>query len=261
MYLLYVDESGNPDGAEDRYFILGGIAVFERQTYWLNSAVDQLQETILPGAQVEFHAQAITSHHEDPWHSLPTVTRTKTLEGLCKIICDCKEAVLFAVAVERAITNDPVARAFEELCNRFDLFLKRLYAQGNKQRGLIIFDETRYERILQALLEGYRSTGTRFGKVHNFADVPFFADSKSTRLLQLADLVAYAVYRRYDRSNTWLLDQLIGKFDANEGILHGLVHLSTSHFSCACPACLSRRSVRDSRELPSIFNDADDGQA
>jgi len=27
MYLLYVDESGNPDGAEDRYFILGGIAV------------------------------------------------------------------------------------------------------------------------------------------------------------------------------------------------------------------------------------------
>lgn len=202
MYLLYVDESGNPDGKDDKHFVLGGIAVFERQAYWTISAVDALQETLFPGAQVEFHAQAITAHKEEPWHSLPSERRTEALQELCQIISGARAAVLFGIAVERTLTTEPFAMAFEELCNRFDLFLKRLYAQGNKQRGLIIFDETRYESRIQALLSDYRRTGTRFGKVHNFADVPFCADSRSTRLLQLADLVAYAVFRRYERSNT-----------------------------------------------------------
>jgi len=143
--------------------------------------------------------------------------------------------------VERSTTAEPLVRAFEELCNRFDLFLKRLHAQGNTQRGLLIFDETRYERTLQTLLATYRDTGTRFGRVYNFADVPFFADSKSTRLLQLADLVAYAVFRRYERANTWLLDQIIGNFDNEGGIIHGLVHLTSNRSACTCPSCLTRR--------------------
>ena len=42
MYLLYVDESGNPEGRDDRYFVLGGVAVFETQAYWINQEVDKL---------------------------------------------------------------------------------------------------------------------------------------------------------------------------------------------------------------------------
>jgi hypothetical protein len=240
MYLLYVDESGNPDGEEDKHFVLGGIAVFERQAYWINNAVDTLQQDLFPDAQVEFHAQAITAHKEEPWHSLPSKRRTETLQELCQIIAGARAAALFGIVVERAMTPEPFAKAFEELCNRFDLFLKRLYAQGDKQRGLIIFDETRYESRIQTLLSEYRRTGTRFGKVHNFADVPFCADSRSTRLLQLADLVAYAVFRRYERSHTWLFDQLINSFDTENGTIHGLVHLP-NRTSCACPSCLSRR--------------------
>ena len=71
----------------------------------------------------------------------------------------------------------PVARTFEEICNRCDLFLRRLHAQGDTQRALIIFDESRYESSLQTLLGEYRSLGTRYGStVKNFADVPFFAN-------------------------------------------------------------------------------------
>lgn len=241
MYLLYVDESGNPDGNQDRYFVLGGIAMFERKVYWLNDQANKLETEIFgTNAAVEFHAQTITAHREEPWHSLPSSKRTATLEGLCNIVTN-NDVVLFGIAVELAVNADPVARAFEELCNRFDLFLKRLHAQGNTQRGLIIFDRTRYETMLQKLLTQYRDFGTRFGRVSNFADVPFCADSKSTRLLQLADLVTYSVYRRYDRSHTWLFDRLISKFDAESGVIHGLVHMSANRATCTCPACLTRR--------------------
>ncbi len=243
MYLLYVDESGNPEQADDKYFVLGGIAMEEQRPYWLSEAVNALEKKYFPGGgKVEFHAQAVTAHAEEPWHSVDTKKRTAILEELCGIVSSSgHQVVLFGIAVEKAANREPVVRAFEEICNRFDMFLKRLHAQGKTQRGLIIFDETRYETRLQTLLSHYRDTGTRFGKVKNFADVPFFADSKSTRLLQLADLVAYAMFRRYERSQTWLFDKLVNKFDTEDGVIHGLVHLTRDHLTCTCPSCLSRR--------------------
>ncbi len=245
MYLLYADESGDATGAQDKYFVLAGIAMEENRPYWLSEEVNALERRFFPGGEkVEFHAQAITAHAEAPWHSIASETRTQILNGLCDIISATREnVVLFAVAVERAQHANPAERAFEEISNRFDLFLRRLHAQGHSNRGLIIFDESRYERTIQSLMSAYRQTGTRWGTIKSFADVPFFADSKSTRLLQLADLVAYAVFRRYERSNTWLFDKLISKFDVERGVIHGLVHLHSDRQTCACPCCLSRRLI------------------
>ena len=222
----------------------------EQRPYWLSEDLNRLEQQYFPaGGKVEFHAQAITAHAEEPWHSMDSKKRTAILEELCRIVSVTSPLVtLFGVAIDKAINREPVARAFEEICNRFDMFLKRLHAQGKSQRGLIIFDESRYEARLQILLSHYRDTGTRFGKVKNFADVPFFADSKSTRLLQLADLVAYAIFRRYERSQTWLFDRLINKFDTENGIIHGLVHLSRDYLSCTCPSCLSRRLAQKTIE-------------
>jgi hypothetical protein len=244
MHLLYVDESGNPDGQEDRYFVLGGVAVFEREVYWINEQINAIAGKYFPNAEIEFHAQAIASHRDEPWHSCPTEQRNQIIDELCGTICS-RRVALFGVAVEKITTQDPVARAFEEICNRCDLFLRRLHAQGDTQRALIIFDESRYEASLQTLLAEYRSLGTRYGStVKNFADVPFFANSKATRLLQLADLVAYAVFRRYERGDTRLLDKIISKFDTEDGVIHGLVHLTRSGSTCTCPACLTRRLPR-----------------
>jgi len=193
MHLLYVDESGNPDGAEDKYFVLGGVAVFEREVYWINEQVNTIAAKYFPHAEIEFHTQAIASHREEPWHSSPTEQRNQVIDELCNTISS-RHVTLFGIALEKATASDPIARAFEEICNRCDLFLRRLHARGDTQRGLIIFDESRYENSLQTLLAKYRSLGTRYGStVKNFADVPFFANSKATRPLQLAALVAYAV--------------------------------------------------------------------
>lgn len=240
MHLLYVDESGNPDSQQDRYFVLGGIAMFERIPYFLNEAVNRLETQFFPANPVEFHAQSIVSHAEEPWKSLPAEKRLAILNGLCEIITT-HQVVLFAVALERSTTAEPVTRAFEELCSRFDLFLARLHSAGDQQRGLIIFDETRYESRLQMLLGEYRSSGTRHRRLRNFADVPFFTDSKSTRLLQLADFIAYSVFRRYERADTRWLDKIISKFDTADGTIHGLVHLTSNYSVCPCPACLTRR--------------------
>jgi hypothetical protein len=48
MYLLYLDESGNPDDPSDKHFVLGGAAIYERSTYFVSTALDDLKKRHFP---------------------------------------------------------------------------------------------------------------------------------------------------------------------------------------------------------------------
>ena len=150
---------------------------------------------------------------------------------------------LFAVVVDKqaSMTADPVEYAFEEICNRFDLFLRRLWTRdGNKQRGLVTMDESHYEETLQGLARIFREQGTRWGNLRNLAEVPLFVDSAASRLIQLADLLAWSVWRRYELKDTRYFDIIVNRFDTKHRTIHGLVHYKSAKAECACPACMSR---------------------
>ena len=138
--------------------------------------------------------------------------------------------------------------AFEEVCNRFNLFLQRVYNRnGDNQKGLIVMDESKHELPLQALARNFRLNGARWGHFRHLAEVPFFVDSRASRIVQLADLVAWSTWRRYEHSDGRFFDPLIEKFDADGGVIHGLYHARGSTSTpCYCPACLTRQQ-RDGR--------------
>ena len=130
---------------------------------------------------------------------------------------------IFAVVVEkRAVEGDPVEYAFEQLVRRFDLYLQRLHLSGDTQRGLLLFDKAVEERRLQTLATDFRTVGHRWGVLRNLAEVPVFVDSKASRLIQLADLVAYAVFRKYQSGDETFFDVIRNRFDQEGGIRHGL---------------------------------------
>ena len=60
-------------------------------------------------------------------------------------------------------------------------------------------------------------------------------------MIQLADHVAYAVFRRYQAGDAQYFDRIGSKFDAEDGVVHGLAHKELGNAGCMCPACLSRR--------------------
>ena len=246
MYLLYVDESGDPSNAGENHFVLGGVAVFERQIYHLNEALNELQRQFFPTTTdpIEFHASDMYRRNKEPWHSLPRAKCEEIVQSIYRVIRDSNSigVVLFSVVIDRGFqtVGDLVGRTFEELCNRFDLYLTRLHKEQNEQRGLIILDDSHYEVRLKQLLATYRTTGTRFGTVYNLPESPMFTESTSTRMLQLADFCSWAVFRRYERDDTSNLDTIINKFDNSDGIIHGLVHLTTNR-ACTCTYCLTRK--------------------
>lgn len=251
MYLLYVDESGEPSNKAENYFVLAGVAVYENNAYFLSEAFDKVQEKWFPQAttSIEFHASKIYNRNEEPWRSLQMQDCRTILTDLCDALLapNFRALNLFGVAIHRDSFphENPVEKAFHELCGHFDEFITQSNyksTKDDKNRGLMILDSNKYAGHLDTLLLEYRKFGkTKYGRVKNFADAPAFANSKTTRLIQAADLVAYAIFRRYERSDTFLLDRIIGRFQREDKKIHGLMHLIAGYRTCTCPACLSRQ--------------------
>ena len=106
----------------------------------------------------------------------------------------------------------------------------------------MIFDQTANQKSLHSYIAQFRVAGASWGQVKHLAEIPMFTDSKLTRMLQWADFVAYAVFRRYQHSDAAFFDRIIGKFQHSAGgTLHGLVHLIANYRECYCPACATRR--------------------
>ena len=58
MHILYVDDSGSADNPNDRFFVLGGISVFERGLYHLIKAADDLVASFQLGDRLRIEASA-----------------------------------------------------------------------------------------------------------------------------------------------------------------------------------------------------------
>lgn len=246
MYLLYLDGSGSVRNPNERHFILAGVAVFERQIYHLIRETDRFVSSLGQGDvhDVELHGSVMANGRKSPWKGMTRQERLDTIERGLMLLRDAHRSVTaFAVAVDkRAISpQDPVEYAFEEICNRFNLFLSRLWnRQDEKHRGLVVMDESHYEETLQGLARRFREEGTRWGALRNLAEVPLFVDSAASRLIQIADLLGWAVWRRYEYHDTRYFDQVVRRFDTQGGVMHGLVHRKLPTDDCHCPACLSR---------------------
>jgi hypothetical protein len=241
MYLLYLDDAGSVGNAEERHFILAGIAVFERQVYFLQRELENVvaRTNANEPARVELHANAM-QNRRNFWRSFSRrQCRALIRHGLaCARSLQGHWATFGAVVDKAAVSaEDPVEYAFEQVCSRFDKFLQRKYKAGNTQRGLLIIDNSAKATRLQTLATEFRQIGHRWGSLRNFIDVPMFVDSKATRSIQYADLVAYALYRRFEKTDPEFFDVIADTFDREGGIVHGLWHLKRDVDDCDCPYC------------------------
>lgn len=243
MYLLYLDDSGSVGNASDVHIILAGVAVFERQPHWFSQRLDGLAERIWPDNPqgLEFRGSDILNGRKH-WRGVGRQVRTDAYREALTFLGTSSQVRLFGAVIHKAAISpaDPIEYAFEQICNRFDRYLGRMYLDKNPQRGLIVLDESAHETSLQRLAREFRSTGHRWGKLHNLAEVPLFVDSRATRMIQYADLIAYALRRYYERGEAAYFDIIRAKFDATGGVVHGLTHYTPPNAQCNCYACRQR---------------------
>ena len=226
MYLLYLDDAGSVHNASDRHVVLAGIALFERQIHFLDKLLNELAAKISPAAplNLEFHASHMLGG-KGIWRSLRKDTRRQLLAQALALADQIHgKWALFGAVIEKAAVSpdEPLEFAFEQLCSRFDKFLGRQYRKDKTQRGLLILDKSTMETRLQRLARDFRHNGHRWGQLKNFVDVPFFVDSSATRAIQYADMVAYALWRKYEKNDPEFFQVIDTAFDAEGGVRHGL---------------------------------------
>lgn len=260
MYLLYLDESGDHGGSP--VYVLGGIAAHEDDIYHLQQRLDAMLGAKLPagfaGNDFELHGAEIKSpsnrKRPSPWTQFDYGLRLDVLRGAYSSIADyrCKNrkypCALFGAVVDRHYP-DYRRRAYEEVLHRFDEMLGR---NARHRRGIVIHDESTIERSLQAWTQRWRELAGRIpGTLGHIVDVPLFADSRASRMIQAADLVTFALWRYYglQRSDTTWIDHLWGSFDAVDGQMYGLVHMTPAFRTgqCGCPPCQTRLPARAKR--------------
>ena len=86
------------------------------------------------------------------WRGVKEEEREQLVREICEAIRDANAPgmALFAAVVEKDAQlwgEAAVEHATEQVCNRFDHFLRRRHAGGNDpQRGLLIFSEGRFDK-------------------------------------------------------------------------------------------------------------------
>jgi len=226
MYLLYADESGSSGDPNQEYFVLAGFCVFERQGYWIAQELDKIAARFNPAdpVSVELHGNPMNGG-KGIFRRFPKEDRLVAIEDALKIfLASHPSNRLFAIVVKKVAVSpaDPVEFAFEQLSSRFDHYLGRLHKAGDSQRGVVIFDKSTYETTIQSLATDFRTIGHKWGVVRNLSEVPLFLDSKASRLIQLADLIAYGIFRNYERGDDRFFNIIKNRFDSEGGITHGL---------------------------------------
>jgi len=237
LYLLYIDDSSSIDDPNTDFLVLAEISVFERQTHWLESHVTKIAARFDPAhpEAVELHASPMRGG-KDGRQQFSPADRVQAVVDTLNLLSDpqCKVKV-FAAVIEKALLplHEIIPHAFEQLAINFDAYLAARYQLSKKkdpQRGIVIFDKSMFEQSIQGLSYVFKHHGHASGRLRNFAEVPLFLDSKASRLIQIADMVAYWIFRRYqsldDRSFQLISPYIHGSAGGRQG-LYELTSAST----------------------------------
>lgn len=254
MHILYLDDSGSVANADERYFVLAGVSVPEGSVRWLGYRLEELAIEVLPDdpRSVEFHASEIFGGRGPIWSRYRK--RQQRIQWIKRVISVLQNAYasirVFACAVHKESYpgKDPVELAFEDISSRFNHYLDRVSDDTDQALGMIVLDRSSYENSLQSLAYEFRRDGNRWGgQLRRLIEVPLFVDSQASRVIQLADHIAYAVFRYYNAEDLGYVNLLQGKFDEYGGVLHGLSHMQIGNRDCLCAGCISRRINASSR--------------
>src|SRR5260370_14955212 len=131
--------------------------------------------------------------------------------------------------------DDLYAELFEVLSSRFDLFLRRRYAEGAPSKGIIIADPHKpaLSEALKTNQRIYQRRGHRWDVLYNLIETVFFLASNESPGLQLADLAAHACWRLVTANADSIPTLIQPLFDSeplssriNPATSHGTQHLS-----------------------------------
>lgn len=234
MQILFVDESGTPPSsvkAGQRYFVLGGVIIPEGVWHRVAAELDGIRRRYRIDGEIKwrFFAPGNKDGDNSLAHLSPTERDTVRTE-IFGILTARKAIKLLAVvtSVEAAFDLLSVNNAdelyqlsYKPITERFQYFLQDMERDtGQSVNGIIVCDhrgpkdDKRLQELHQKLLH---ADGAYASAYKNLIEGLFIAPSHWSVGIQLADLVAGAVYRKFERGDPRFFDVIKDSFRIGPG--------------------------------------------
>ena len=166
--------------------------------------------------------------------------RRQFILEIAQLIGDWGEARLFAECIDKLHFDPQIARtsveeqAFEQVLSRFEQFLHN----RRHDYGLLVHDNNpTVARRHTDLMRRFLDSGTVWTNIERVIETPMFVDSQLTSMVQLADLVAYALRRYLENGEEELFDLVFQRADRIGSATVGIRHFTT--LNCPCKICAS----------------------
>jgi hypothetical protein len=217
MYLMYVDESGDPGkvNSPTTHYILSAIVIHE--TSWLNILNDVIafRRALKTRYQIlmkeEIHASVFMSRQPKLRNPIARNDRLDLLKKCIDWLNARTDVSIITVRVNKANTPDPFEYAWRVLIQRFDNTLAyRNFPGGvnNTDLGMIFADNTDGNKLTKLLREMRRfnqvpnmiqvAPGARNIPLRAIIEDPNFRDSSHSYILQMVDVVAYFARQHHE---------------------------------------------------------------
>jgi hypothetical protein len=217
MYLMFMDESGTPPkpGAQyPRYFVMCGVIIPE--TSWCEVRDDVLGMKIRRGVRGEIKWRHFAPGNDDaanPMRKLAQSDRDAIREEMFGIICKPRHRIRAITAVCSSVAayqmsstetpTDIYHLTYKVVTERFQYFLQDESTKARTEFGIIVCDhrgssdDTRLRAHHQMLVHatGYTSD------YKNIVESVFLQPSHHSIGIQLADIVAGAIWRKFERND------------------------------------------------------------
>lgn len=210
MYLMYVDESGDPGkiNSPTTDYILSAIVIHE--SAWLNVLNDlivfrkSLKTRFNLLMKEEIHATVFMTKQSSLRNPISRNNRLDLLKKCLDWLNLRTDISVITVRVNKASNNDPFEYAWKVLIQRFDNTLAHRNFPGginNSDLGMIFADNTDGNKLTKLLRSMRRynqvpnmmhiGTGARNIPLRAIIEDPNFRDSAHSYILQMVDVVAY----------------------------------------------------------------------
>lgn len=218
MYIVYVDESGDPGMAPGGtpFYVVSGLIVHESDWNETFQHFLDLRRSIslvygLP-QRIHFHATEIVNGH-GPYHhtqsGLSDANRLQLYLEILQFLGQLTSLRVLNIFVRKDRLTDPQTNVFElawsRFIQRFHNFLDHGGTKGPQEFGLVFTDRTHDDELRRLLrrMRAFNYVPSQYGGspsrrilVSRVLDDPIPRTSDHSYYIQMADLIAFALARR-----------------------------------------------------------------
>ncbi len=234
----YLEQSRIPDFADLNW--VQRRAAVERER---NINLLQLQR----GNRSKAYQQARKTYaHERPYIHLTLAERHAAVCEIADAVSGWGSVRLFAECIDKT-HFDPIRtgctadeQAFEQIVSRFEQYVESTDEPGERRFGLLVHDNNEtVARKHTDLMRRFHQRGTLWTRIERLIETPLFVDSKLTRMVQIADLCAYALRRYLENQETDIFNRIFVRAHRIQNRVVGIRHYTGPN--CPCEICRAHR--------------------